>query len=148
MTDHLTVDAQLCFKLYTASRAMTAAYRPKLERLGLTYPQYLVMLSLWERDNRSVGDVCQALELDSGTISPLLKRLEAAGLIERRRAATDERRVDIRLTEQGRALRAEASCIPTEMFDAFALPPDELRMLHDTLPRLTRSLMSHITEGE
>src|SRR5690606_14147124 len=101
-------DEQLCFPLYAASRAMTAVYRPKLERLGLTYPQYLVMLALWERDARSVGELGTALDLDSGTLSPLLKRLEATGYVERRRAAADERRVDIVLTERGRAVRAEA----------------------------------------
>ncbi|WP_327115171.1 MarR family transcriptional regulator [Nocardia sp. NBC_01730] len=148
MTDHLTLDEQLCFPLYAASRAMTAVYRPKLERLGLTYPQYLVMLALWERDGRSVGDVCHALALDSGTLSPLLKRLEAAGLVERHRSAADERRVDIQLTERGRALRAEAGDIPAEMAEAIGLSPDEFLALRETLRRLTHSLMSQLNEGE
>ncbi|WP_330231564.1 MarR family transcriptional regulator [Nocardia sp. NBC_00508] len=148
MTDHLTLDEQLCFPLYAASRAMTAVYRPRLERLGLTYPQYLVMLALWERDGRSVGDVCHALALDSGTLSPLLKRLEAAGLVERRRSATDERRVDIQLTERGRALRAEAGDIPAEMAEACGLSPAEFLALRDTLRRLTHSLMTQLNEGE
>ncbi|WP_067466663.1 MarR family winged helix-turn-helix transcriptional regulator [Nocardia amamiensis] len=148
MADHLTLDEQLCFPLYAASRAMTAVYRPKLERLGLTYPQYLVMLALWERDGRSVGDVCHALALDSGTLSPLLKRLEAAGLVERRRSAADERRVDIQLTDRGRALRAEAGDIPAEMAEASGLSPAEFLALRDILRRLTRSLMSQLNEGE
>jgi MarR family transcriptional regulator, organic hydroperoxide resistance regulator len=148
MTDHLTLDEQLCFPLYAASRAMTAVYRPKLERLGLTYPQYLVMLALWERDERSVGDVCQALDLDSGTLSPLLKRLEAAGLIERRRSAADERRVDIRLTERGRALRAEAGDIPAQMAEASGLSMDEVIALRGILHRLTEALKSQSNEGE
>ncbi|MEV4235778.1 MarR family winged helix-turn-helix transcriptional regulator [Nocardia sp. NPDC050408] len=143
MTDHLTLDEQLCFRLYAASRAMTAVYRPKLERLGLTYPQYLVMLTLWERDGRSVGDLCEVLLLDSGTLSPLLKRLEAAGLVERHRAAADERRVDIQLTERGRELRSEARCLPTEMGEASGLSPDEFTALRETLRRLADSLMSH-----
>jgi MarR family transcriptional regulator, organic hydroperoxide resistance regulator len=148
MTDHLTLDEQLCFPLYAASRAMTAVYRPKLERLGLTYPQYLVMLALWERDERSVGDVCQALDLDSGTLSPLLKRLEAAGLVERRRSAADERRVDIRLTERGRALRAEAGDIPAQMAEASGLSMDEVIALRGILHRLTEALKSRSNEGE
>ncbi|MFI9412975.1 MarR family winged helix-turn-helix transcriptional regulator [Nocardia gamkensis] len=148
MTDHLTLDEQLCFPLYAASRAMTAVYRPKLERLGLTYPQYLVMLALWERDERSVGDVCQALDLDSGTLSPLLKRLEAAGLVERRRSAADERRVDIRLTERGRALRAEAGDIPAQMAEASGLSMDEVIALRGILHRLTEALKSQSNEGE
>ncbi|MEU1996866.1 MarR family transcriptional regulator [Nocardia gamkensis] len=148
MIDHLTLDEQLCFPLYAASRAMTAVYRPKLERLGLTYPQYLVMLALWERDERSVGDVCQALDLDSGTLSPLLKRLEAAGLVERRRSAADERRVDIRLTERGRALRAEAGAIPAQMAEASGLSMDEVIALRGILHRLTEALKSRSNEGE
>lgn len=148
MTDHLTLDEQLCFPLYAASRAMTAVYRPKLERLGLTYPQYLVMLALWERDERSVGDVCQALDLDSGTLSPLLKRLEAAGLLERRRSAADERRVDIRLTDRGRALRAEAGDIPAQMAEASGLSMDDVTALRDILHRLTDALKSQLNEGE
>jgi DNA-binding MarR family transcriptional regulator len=127
---------------------MTAVYRPKLDRLGLTYPQYLVMLALWERDERSVGDVCQALDLDSGTLSPLLKRLEAAGLVERRRSAADERRVDIRLTERGRALRAEAGDIPAQMAEASGLSMDDVVMLRGILHRLTDALKSQLNEGE
>ncbi|MBF6205541.1 MULTISPECIES: MarR family winged helix-turn-helix transcriptional regulator [Nocardia] len=148
MTDHLTLDKQLCFPLYAASRAMTAVYRPKLERLGLTYPQYLVMLALWERDERSVGDVCHALDLDSGTLSPLLKRLEAAGLVERRRSAADERRVDIRLTERGRALRTEAGDIPAQMAEASGLSMDDVVALRDILHRLTDALKSQVNEGD
>ncbi|MFB8280121.1 MarR family winged helix-turn-helix transcriptional regulator [Nocardia colli] len=146
--DHLTLDEQICFPLYAASRAMTAVYRPKLERLGLTYPQYLVMLALWERDGRSVGEVCHALALDSGTLSPLLKRLEAAGFVRRQRAADDERRVDIELTERGRALRAEARGIPAEMAEACGLSVDEFLALRATLRRLTSALSAPPIEGE
>ncbi|MFC9438713.1 MarR family winged helix-turn-helix transcriptional regulator [Nocardia sp. NPDC057030] len=146
--DHLTLDEQICFPLYAASRAMTAVYRPKLERLGLTYPQYLVMLALWERDGRSVGEVCHALALDSGTLSPLLKRLEAAGFVRRQRAADDERRVDIELTDRGRALRAEARGIPAEMAEACGLSVDEFLALRATLRRLTSALTAPPIEGE
>ncbi|MFE7797416.1 MarR family winged helix-turn-helix transcriptional regulator [Nocardia sp. NPDC057440] len=144
MTEHLTLDEQICFPLYAASRAMTAVYRPRLERLGLTYPQYLVMLALWERDDRSVGDLCDALALDSGTLSPLLKRLEAAGLVARRRSAVDERRVDVQLTERGRALRAEAVEIPAGMAEAAGLSMDELATLREILRRMTDSLLAHL----
>jgi DNA-binding MarR family transcriptional regulator len=144
MTEHLTLDEQICFPLYAASRAMTAVYRPRLEHLGLTYPQYLVMLALWERDNRSVGDLGDALALDSGTLSPLLKRLEAAGLVARQRSAADERRVDIQLTERGCALRTEAREIPARMAEAAGLSTDELVALRETLRRMTDSLLSRL----
>jgi DNA-binding MarR family transcriptional regulator len=145
MTEYLALDEQLCFRLYAASRAMTAVYRPKLDRLGLTYPQYLVMLALWERDGRSVGELCTALTLDSGTLSPLLKRLAAAGLVERRRTSTDERRVDIHLTEKGSALRSAAVCIPPEMAEASELSPIKLVELRETLRRLADALTAHTT---
>ncbi|MEV6279003.1 MarR family transcriptional regulator [Nocardia sp. NPDC051832] len=140
MTDLLRLDEQLCFPLYAASRAMTAVYRSKLDKLGLTYPQYLVMLALWERDGRTVGDLCVALSLDSGTLSPLLKRLQAAGLVQRQRSTADERRVEIRLTGAGRALRAQARDIPNEMAEAAGLSLDEMVALRDTLRRMTEAL--------
>ncbi|MFC9897181.1 MarR family winged helix-turn-helix transcriptional regulator [Nocardia sp. NPDC127579] len=142
MTDHLRLDEQLCFPLYAASRAMTAVYRTKLDRLGLTYPQYLVMLALWEHDGRSVGELCTTLSLDSGTLSPLLKRLQAAGLVERQRGTSDERRVEIRLTGRGRDLRARARDIPSEMAEAAGLSMDEVAALRDTLRRMTEALAS------
>ncbi|GAB4585094.1 MarR family winged helix-turn-helix transcriptional regulator [Nocardia sp. IFM 10818] len=140
MADPMALEQQVCFPLYEAMRAMTAAYRPKLEALGLTYPQYLVMLTLWERDERTVGDLSAALALDSGTLSPLLKRLAAAGLVERRRSAADERRVEIRLTERGREMRDRACDIPAQMAAATGLSVDELVALRDTLRRITRAL--------
>ncbi|MEV0247697.1 MarR family transcriptional regulator [Nocardia sp. NPDC050712] len=142
MTDRLRLDEQLCFPLYAASRAMTSVYRSKLDKLGLTYPQYLVMLALWERDGRSVGELCTALSLDSGTLSPLLKRLQATGLIERERSTADERRVEIRLTGSGRALRAQARDIPNEMAEAVGLSMDEIVALRDALRRMTETLTS------
>lgn len=148
MTDELALENQLCFALYAASRAMTAMYRPKLDALGLTYPQYLVLLALWQRDGRSVGELCAALELDSGTLSPLLKRLEAAGFVQRRRSASDERRVDITLTEQGRELRGQACPIPSQSAERSGLTPVELDALRDTLRRLTVALTDHTRSEE
>lgn len=108
----LLLDNQLCFALYSASLAMTKLYKPLLDALGLTYPQYLVMLALWERDGLTVSELGERLFLDSGTLTPLLKRLEAAGLLVRLRDVQDERRVRITLTGQGRALHDGAQPIP------------------------------------
>src|SRR3954462_15844800 len=108
----LHLDNQLCFALYSASLAMTKLYKPWLDELGLTYPQYLAMLVLWEEDGLSVSQLGERLRLDSGTLTPLLKRLEAAGLVSRLRATHDERRVHITLTAAGRRLRLRAEKIP------------------------------------
>ena len=108
----LLLDNQLCFALYSASLAMTKLYKPLLEDLGLTYPQYLVMLVLWEGDGVTVGQVGERLNLDSGTLTPLLKRLEAGGLVSRIRDVQDERRVHVTLTAAGRKLKARAARIP------------------------------------
>ncbi|WP_264357304.1 MarR family winged helix-turn-helix transcriptional regulator [Pseudarthrobacter sp. MM222] len=128
--------------MYSASRAATAVYRPLLEELGLTYPQYLVMLVLWEEQPRSVRELGEELGLDSGTLSPLLKRLEALGLVERRRSAEDERRVEVLLTGAGAALSGKAAGIPQQLADAAGLTPAELDQLRDTLGRLTAALHS------
>jgi DNA-binding MarR family transcriptional regulator len=108
----LLLDNQLCFALYSTSLAMTKLYKPLLDELGLTYPQYLVMLVLWERDGLMVSELGERLFLDSGTLTPLLKRLESAGLIARIRAVEDERRVQITLTAAGRKLKAKAQKVP------------------------------------
>jgi DNA-binding MarR family transcriptional regulator len=136
----LRLNRQVCFAMYSASRAATAAYRPMLEELGLTYPQYLAMLVLWEAEPRSVRELGEELGLDSGTLSPLLKRLEALGLVQRRRSAEDERRVEIFLTDAGAALSAKASGIPQRLADAAGLTAAELDQLRDTLGRLTNAL--------
>ena len=113
LTDQaLQLDNQLCFALSSASLAMTKLYKPMLDELGLTYPQYLALLVLWEQDGVSVSELGQRLKLDSGTLTPLLKRLESAGLLTRLRDATDERRVRVRLTAQGRTLKSKARRIP------------------------------------
>ena len=108
----LKLEAQLCFPLYAASNLLTRLYRPLLEKLGLTYPQYLVMLVLWERRSARVGELSTALYLDSGTLTPLLKRLEANGLVRRERSAEDERRVEVSLTREGEALKKRALEVP------------------------------------
>lgn len=132
----------MCFALYRASRATTAVYRPLLDRLGVTYPQYLVLLALWERDARGVHDLCDALDLDTGTLSPLLKRLESAGLVERKRQRDDERRVVVHLTDAGNALRKEAADIPGCVARAGRMDLDDLVQLRDTLHRLTVALQN------
>ena len=140
MTDAPRLDRQVCFALYSASRAATAVYRPVLEDLGLTYPQYLVMLVLWESEPRGVKELGEELGLDSGTLSPLLKRLEAMGLVERRRSGEDERRVVVHLTPTGRALSTRAGAIPQRLADAAGLSGEELEQLRTTLERLTQAL--------
>lgn len=110
--DLLKLDNQLCFAMYSASLAMTRLYKPLLEKLGLTYPQYLVLLVLWERDGLTVSELGERLSLDSGTLTPLLKRLEANGLVARIRDVADERRVHVSLTAAGRRLKARAAQVP------------------------------------
>lgn len=116
-TPELLIDNQLCFTIYACSREITKLYQPYLDRIGLTYSQYLVMLVLWERQQCSVKEIGEALFLDSGTLTPLLKRLQAAGLIIRERSQQDERKVLISLTEQGWALQNSAACIPGKMME-------------------------------
>ncbi|GAY13643.1 MarR family winged helix-turn-helix transcriptional regulator [Mycobacterium sp. shizuoka-1] len=134
------LDDQLCFALYSASRAVTAAYRPLLAELNLTYPQYLVLLVLWEEGRASVGRLCQRLHLDSGTLSPLLKRLEAVGYVTRERSADDERRVDVVLTAAGNRLQAKASCVPERLLAAWNMSVDDIASLRDAVMRLSDTL--------
>lgn len=136
----LQLDRQLCFALYSSSLAMTRIYKPLLAPLGLTYPQYLVMLVLWEGDGPSVSQLGQRLSLDSGTLTPLLKRLESLGHIERRRASDDERRVDIFLTPAGRKLREGALDIPSQLACASACELDEVIALTQRLTELRQQL--------
>src|SRR4051812_8942122 len=125
----LQLDNQLCFALYSASLAMTKVYKPLLDGMGLTYPQYLAMLALWEKDGLMVSELGERLFLDSGTLTPLLKRLEAAGLISRIRAVEDERRVHITLTAAGRKLKARAAKIPACILSASQCSIPELVQL-------------------
>ena len=136
----LRLDRQLCFALYAASGLVTRAYRPLLEPLGLTYPQYLVMLVLWEQQPRTVGELGEALDLDSGTLTPLLKRMEASGLVTRTRDPADERRVRIALTDQGRALRDKAASVPETLACALSLAPEDMVDLRATLQDFARKL--------
>ncbi|MGY1706720.1 MarR family winged helix-turn-helix transcriptional regulator [Geodermatophilus sp. SYSU D00697] len=131
------LEDQLCFALYAASRAMTARYRPLLDAIGLTYPQYLVMMLLWETDNQTVGQLGARLSLDSGTLSPLLKRLTAAGLVTRHRRVEDERSVSIALTDAGRELRDEAESISGEIICALDLDREEFADLRAKLQVVT-----------
>ncbi|KQS58759.1 MarR family transcriptional regulator [Geodermatophilus sp. Leaf369] len=133
----VALDDQLCFALYAASRAVTARYRPMLDRMGLTYPQYLVMMLLWETDGQTVGQLGARLSLDSGTLSPLLKRLTAAGLVSRHRRVDDERSVSILLTDAGRALQTQAMDVSSEMIGALGLEMAEFDHLKDELRALT-----------
>ncbi|MEV6911188.1 MarR family transcriptional regulator [Amycolatopsis sp. NPDC051071] len=137
------LDDQVCFGLYAASRAVTALYRVVLDDLGLTYPQYLVMLALWEEDERLVKELGTLLNLDSGTLSPLLKRLEKAGLVRRDRRADDERSVRVSLTEDGVKLKERASGIPTIIGDAMGLDEAGLARTRAELDRLTESVNAY-----
>jgi DNA-binding MarR family transcriptional regulator len=137
-TAMLHLDRQLCFAIYAAERAVVRAYRPLLEPLGLTYPQYLVLLVLWETDAQSVSALGERLALDSGTLTPLLKRLEAQGLVARARDPDDERVVRVTLTTAGKRLRAKAQCVPGEMYQRLGLPASELAELREALHALTR----------
>ena len=136
------LEDQLCFALYAASRAMTARYRPLLDAINLTYPQYLVMMLLWEEDNQTVGQLGARLSLDSGTLSPLLKRLTTAGLVTRHRRVEDERSVAIALTDAGRALRDKADAISEEILCALDLDRDEFRDLKAKLNLVTERVAS------
>ena len=128
---------QLCFDLYAASRAVTAAYRPVLDDLGLTYPQYLVLIVLWERENCTLRDIADALRLDHGTLTPLLRRMEVGGLVARCRDHADERFVRVSLTKKGDALRGHAERVHCGMKDALALDEEEFAALQMTLRTLT-----------
>jgi DNA-binding MarR family transcriptional regulator len=134
--DLLALDQQVCFALAVASRSVIACYRPLLEPLGLTHPKYLVMLALWEREPRRVKELSETLQLDPGTLSPLLKRLEARGYIRRERDPHDERALAVVLTEEGRALRQEAEKIPPAIIERLGLDVDELMDLHRRLTRV------------
>ncbi|KNE80646.1 MULTISPECIES: MarR family winged helix-turn-helix transcriptional regulator [Streptomyces] len=139
----LLLQDQLCFALYAASRSVTTRYRPLLDELGLTYPQYLVMLVLWDQDSVSVRELGTALQLESSTLSPLLKRLEAGGLIRRERRADDERSVAVRLTPSGADLREKARTVPPAIGRAMGLTPEQ----DTTAKHLLRLLTANVTRN-
>ncbi|WP_204041703.1 MarR family winged helix-turn-helix transcriptional regulator [Acrocarpospora phusangensis] len=136
IADPLSLENQVCFALAVASRSVIGLYRPVLEPMGLTHPQYLVMLALWQHAPLSVKDLSGLLQLEPATLSPLLKRLEAAGLVERRRVTTDERSLAVTLTEHGRELRAEAEKIPAAIVERLGMDLGELQDLHKALTRV------------
>ena len=140
----LLLDDQLCFALYAASRAVTQRYRPRLDDLGLTYPQYLVMLVLWEHGTVPVKDIGAALHLDYGTLTPLIKRLEANGLVHRERSAEDERTVQVSLTELGDELRGRATAVPPVIVNAMGLTPRQ----YDDAIRLMRMVAENVASDE
>ncbi|MFE1315364.1 MarR family winged helix-turn-helix transcriptional regulator [Streptomyces sp. NPDC058755] len=138
--DWLRLDRQICFSLHAASRAFNSVYRVILKDLGLTYPQYLVMLVLWEQGDLPVKKLGEHLRLDSGTLSPLIKRLEGAGLVRRERSAQDERSVQVRLTEEGVALREQALQVPRRIMAATGFDLAEIGELRERLDQLTTAL--------
>ena len=134
--DPLALDRQVCFALAAASRSVIGVYRPVLEPLGLTHPQYLVMLALWERSPRTLRDIADALLLEPATLTPLLKRLEASGLVTRDRSASDPRALDVRLTSAGLALREQALSVPGQIVERLGIGLRELEDVRDSLTRL------------
>ncbi|RVU21940.1 MarR family transcriptional regulator [Methylobacterium oryzihabitans] len=142
----LTLANQICFAVYSAAHAFNRVYKPLLDGLGLTYPQYLVLLLLWEEDRQTMKALGQRLYLDSGTLTPLLKRLEGTGLIQRARDAADERLMRISLTEAGRDLRQRALPFPGEVVCAAGQPPERLAALRDEIVALRDAL--HVTVAE
>jgi DNA-binding MarR family transcriptional regulator len=136
LEDPLALEQQVCFALSVAARNVVAVYRPLLEPMGLTHPQYLVMLALWQHEPVSVRKLSQLLQLDPGTLSPLLKRLEVSGLLVRGRDKTDERSLAVTLTEKGQALRKDAEKIPPTVVAKLGMELEELRALHESLTRV------------
>jgi DNA-binding MarR family transcriptional regulator len=140
----LLLDNQLCFALHSASLTMTKVYKPHLDALGVTYPQYLALLVLWEKDGLAVSDLGERLFLDSGTLTPLLKRLQAQGLVDRSRDPQDERRVVIRLTDEGRALKEKAAAVPACILGATACSIEELTRLANDIKALRQRLSASL----
>jgi len=138
----LTIDDLLCFALYSAGHTFTRLYKPMLDPLGLTYPQFLVMIALWEKDDRTVSEIGERLLLESSTLTPLLKRLETAGLIKRTRDRDDERVVRITLTRQGTTLREKASTIPEAIGCATSLTLNDVKKLAGEITALRKKLQT------
>jgi DNA-binding MarR family transcriptional regulator len=142
----LRLDNQICFAVYSAAHAFNRIYKPLLDRLGLTYPQYLVMLALWERDGVPLKEIGERLFLDSGTLTPLLKRMEAAGLVKRSRSTEDERQVLIALTAQGQALKDKARSVPLSILDASSCSVAELSEVRNEIVTLRDRLNAVVGE--
>ena len=139
---------QLCFPLYAAARNVTSLYTPWLKPLGLTYTQYIALLVLWEQDGQTVGEIGEKLMLDNGTLSPLLKKMEQAGLVQRQRSREDERVVVVSLTEAGRALREKAKDVPAKVAGCIDLPPEKAQMLYALLYELLDNQKNKPLKGE
>jgi len=140
MQDLLKLDRQLCFSVYVLHREIMQCYRPILKDIDLTYPQYIAMMALWEKDDLTVNQVGEILQLDNGTLTPLLKRLESKALLTRRRSKEDERVVKIHLTEIGRKLKEKAACVPTELAKAMNLNLEEMQQLKDLSDKVARQI--------
>jgi len=138
-SEDLKLSNQLCFPLYALSKEIINQYRPFLEALGLTYPQYLVMLVLWENDGLTVGQIGEKVSLDSGTLTPLLKRLELKGIISRHRSIEDERVVLISLTDHGKVLKSKACTIPQQMHEKINLTEEEIQVLKSIICKIKQS---------
>lgn len=143
-TDHLGLDEQFCFAVYSTAHALNRAYKPLLDRLGVTYPQYLVLLALWEEDGRSVGSLGAQLMLESSTLTPLLKRMEAAGLLRRERSREDERQVTLRLTPKGRRLRDRARTVPKSVLAATQCSARDLAQLRDRVAEVRDAILESV----
>jgi len=141
--DKLPLDSQLCFSLYAASIAVNRTYKPMLDALGLTYPQYLVLSTLWEQDGLPVSSIASRLSLESSTITPLVKRLEAAGLLTRERNPKDERQVIVSLTAKGRSLNERTACLTEALLEQSGLTPDQLTKLNGQVRKLRDALSGH-----
>jgi DNA-binding MarR family transcriptional regulator len=141
------LDKQLCYSLYGASMAMGRFYKPMLDKLGITYPQYLVLHALWEEDGRTVGGIAERLSLEASTITPLVKRLAAAGLVERERDPSDERHVRVRLTQRGHALEVDSRCLAEDVLARTGLSPERMTALADEVQALRRILSGVPTES-
>ncbi|RLQ90624.1 MarR family winged helix-turn-helix transcriptional regulator [Falsibacillus albus] len=134
--EKLKLENQICFKLYAAEREVTKLYRPLLKELEITYPQYLVLLVLWEIDTITVKELGKRLYLDSGTLTPMLKRMEANVIIERKRSEVDERIVNISLTEKGKKMQERAECVPTQLLENLSIESDDLKKLNGILSKI------------
>jgi DNA-binding MarR family transcriptional regulator len=140
------LDDQLCYAIYSAGMAIQRIYKPLLDQIGLTYPQYLVLNVLWRDEEQTVGSIAERLALEPSTLTPLLKRLEAAGFVNRMRNPDNERQVVIRLTEDGRALRSQAGCLGTSLLAASGQSPEALGELNQKIRQLRDTIYTHLEE--
>ncbi|RAS71560.1 MarR family winged helix-turn-helix transcriptional regulator [Priestia endophytica] len=138
--NYMKFEDHLCFTLYAGSRTILRLYRPHLEKLNLTYPQYLVLLVLWEKKQSTVKEIGKLLDLDSGTLTPMLKRMEAANLVERRRDEKDERIVTVKLTEKGSSLQEKARCIPQALIELAGMTEEEIKTLNKAIKKLIQTV--------